>query len=265
MEKKIKVGELLSFAWETFKANPVQHILVLLLAGAVQQLADLPVKLLFANDPYAFAIASMLVSMTVGVLVGIFMISYAILQVRKSEESVLDIVKSVFDFELWWKYLLASIISGVIVMLGLLLLVVPGVIAALGLIFVSYIVVDYKMNPVDAVKKSWEMSNGYKWDLFILVIALAVLNALGALALFIGLLVTIPISMFVVARVYDILSSDESEQDKEEYKDDEEEEEDEKEEEDEQEEESEEDESLEETADEAEDEAGESRENNEEN
>lgn len=257
MEKKIKVGELLSFAWETFKANPVQHILVLLLAGAVQQLTDLPVKLLFANDPYAFAIANILVSMTIGVLVGIFMISYAILQVRKSEESVLDMVKSVFDFELWWKYLLASIISGVIVMLGLLLLVVPGVIAAIGLIFVSYLVVDYKMNPVDAVKKSWEMSNGYKWDLFILVLALAVLNALGALALFIGLLVTIPISMFVVARAYDILSSDEPAQDKEESKDDEEEG---NEEEGEQEEENEENESPEETEDEVEDEADEPRE-----
>ncbi len=221
MEKKIKVGELLSFAWETFKANPVQHILVVLLAGAVQQLEDLLVKMLFAHDLYAFAIARILVSMTVGVLVGIFMVSYAILQVRKSEESVLDIVKSVFDFELWWKYLLASIISTVIVMLGLILLLVPGFIAALGLIFVSYIVVDYKMNPVDAVKKSWEISKGYKWDLFILVIALALLNALGALALFIGLLVTIPISMFVVARAYDVLSSDESEQDKEESKDDE--------------------------------------------
>jgi uncharacterized membrane protein len=58
---------------------------------------------------------------------------------------------------------LASLLVFAIVLVGFFLLIVPGIILAIRLSFVSYIVMDKRVDPVAAVEMSWSMTRGHSW------------------------------------------------------------------------------------------------------
>ena len=65
--------------------------------------------------------------------------------------------------------LIAGILCSIIVGLGMILLIVPGIIAAAGLSLTFFIMIDDpNISGIDALKLSWDMMNGHKWDLFCL-------------------------------------------------------------------------------------------------
>jgi uncharacterized membrane protein len=68
--------------------------------------------------------------------------------------------------------------------------------------FFSYFVVDQELGPIEALKRSAEITQGVKGDLFLLGLALGGINLLGAVALLIGLFATIPTAMLATAFVY---------------------------------------------------------------
>lgn len=80
--------------------------------------------------------------------------------------------KLIFDgFNRYATTLAAGILKICIICVGIFLLIVPGVIAALGLSMTFYIMVDEPdISPVKALRKSWEMTNGYKAELFVFYI-----------------------------------------------------------------------------------------------
>ncbi|MCR5809522.1 MAG: DUF975 family protein [Clostridiales bacterium] len=56
--------------------------------------------------------------------------------------------------------------------LGFICLVIPGIIVSLGLSQVVYLLVeDENIAYMDAIKKSWEMTRGYKGDLFVMILS----------------------------------------------------------------------------------------------
>jgi uncharacterized membrane protein len=73
--------------------------------------------------------------------------------------------------------LVGNFCAQIAVSIGLLLCVVPGLILAAGLGLFSYLIVDQKLGGIDALKKSWEMTNGHKSGLvvFILLSILAII------------------------------------------------------------------------------------------
>lgn len=52
-----------------------------------------------------------------------------------------------------------------------LLLIIPGIIAALSYSMVNLLMIDGNTNPMDCIRKSKEMMNGYKMDYFMLVLS----------------------------------------------------------------------------------------------
>ncbi len=102
----------------------------------------------------------------------------------------------------FWSYLAVIVLSAIAIIGGLILFIIPGIIASMGLMFAPYLVVEKGMGPIMAIKKSWEMSKGYRWQLFLFTLVLILLNIVGAMALVIGLIVTIPVSSFAAIHVY---------------------------------------------------------------
>lgn len=98
------------------------------------------------------------------------------------------------------------LLSLLIIIVGLVLLVVPGVVLALGFFAALFLIMEEDLSVTDTLKRSWGMTAGYKLKLFVLFIVLGLFNILGLLALFIGLLVTAPITMLILAAVYDELA-----------------------------------------------------------
>lgn len=99
-------------------------------------------------------------------------------------------------------YLVASILFGLIVTGGLLLLIVPGVIWGLKFYFYAYFIVDKDSNVLDALRASARATSGVKWDLFRLALASIGIVLLGVLALFVGVLVAAPVVQMAWAFAY---------------------------------------------------------------
>jgi uncharacterized membrane protein len=78
------------------------------------------------------------------------------------------------DFELlikgfWQNYLyiiLANLLVTALIVLGCFALIVPGIIIACRLVFTSYIVMDKKLDPIEAVELSWKLTRGHGWRIF---------------------------------------------------------------------------------------------------
>ena len=70
--------------------------------------------------------------------------------------------------DLLLKYIAASLLFWIMVYLGLMLLVVPGIYVLLTYGFYGLLMVDKKLGPIDALKRSAEITKGSKRSLFVL-------------------------------------------------------------------------------------------------
>ncbi len=72
-------------------------------------------------------------------------------------------------FDRFVETLVAGLLYSIAVSIGYVLLIVPGIIAALGFSMTFFIMVDDpNISGIDALKMSWNLMNGHKWDLFCL-------------------------------------------------------------------------------------------------
>jgi hypothetical protein len=99
------------------------------------------------------------------------------------------------DFELlikgfWQNYLyiiLANLLVVALVVLGFFALIIPGIIIACRLVFVSYIVMDKKLDPIEAVELSWKLTRGHGWRIFAMGIVSFFIIIFGLILFFIGI------------------------------------------------------------------------------
>lgn len=89
---------------------------------------------------------------------------------------------------------LASLLTVALIMLGMILLIIPGIIVACRLVFVSYLVMDKRLDPIVAVEESWKMTRGHGWTIFGMAILSFFIFLAGMIMLFVG---TIPAVMWI--------------------------------------------------------------------
>ena len=90
------------------------------------------------------------------------------------------------------------------ILAGSLLLVIPGIIISLMLAIVPYILAEgNNISPIDVLKRSSSIMDGYKMKLFWCYVKLIPLGILCTLPLGIGLLWFVPYLSFVLAKFYD--------------------------------------------------------------
>lgn len=100
-------------------------------------------------------------------------------------------------------YLAVSLIYGVLVGAGLILLVVPGLYLAVRYGLAGFLVADGRTTDVlGAFRQSSELTRGQRWRLFLFGVVLLLINIAGGILFGIGLLVTVPMSAFAATLVY---------------------------------------------------------------
>lgn len=87
--------------------------------------------------------------------------------------------------------LLAGILAGLGIALGLVLLIVPGLFLLTRWVLVTPVVVLERLGATDALRRSWQLVRGHGWSVFA-VIVVTVLLALVAQGLFLGLFLFLP-------------------------------------------------------------------------
>jgi uncharacterized membrane protein len=199
--------------WELFKSRAWFFIGAYLLAGVLYMVADsLAASLapkVAENAPImasftALGILSMALSYLINVLYSMGTTAFAI----KAHDAVATVTFSDFWHpKPFAQYFITSILVGAVLFAGLILLIVPGIIFGIMFMFATYLVIDKNMAPMDALKESRRMTYGHKWNLFLFGLGLIGINILGFLALIIGLLVSLPVTMLAMAHAYRTLAS----------------------------------------------------------
>ncbi len=116
-------------------------------------------------------------------------------------------IKDMFEpFRDYWNAVLANILVGAIVIIGLVLLIVPGIIFACKLAFTSYLVVDRKMKVIEAVKQSWRMTNGHAWKVFLIGLLAIPIGIAGLIVFGVGIIVSIMWIKLAFASLYHSVS-----------------------------------------------------------
>lgn len=100
------------------------------------------------------------------------------------------------EFELllkgfWENYLtiiLANLLKVALVILGFIVLIIPGIIIGCRLAFVSYLVMDKKLDPIEAVEQSWKLTRGHGWKIFFMGLVSIFIIIFGLCLIIVGIL-----------------------------------------------------------------------------
>jgi len=187
------VGSVYSFGWDRFKKSFLDLFLITIIVGVVW----IPFSVIRSLDGG---------ETPGGAILNIFAMAYLLLlynpidygsafvflkAVRGQQFEVKDMFSA---FENYWNVVLASLLVYAIIAIGLVLLFVPGIIFACKLAFVKYLVMDRKMDPVEAVKESWNMTRGHAWKIFLMGLLAVPIGIAGLICMVVGL---IPAIMWV--------------------------------------------------------------------
>ena len=117
-------------------------------------------------------------------------------------------VQDMFEaFKNYWNAVLAYIIVGAIVFIGLLFLIVPGVIFACKLAFTPYLIIDKKMEVIEAIRTSWNMTNGHALEVFLIGLLGIPICIAGLICFLVGIFISIMWINLAFASLYHAVST----------------------------------------------------------
>lgn len=96
---------------------------------------------------------------------------------------------SVFEKN-YWNAVAANVVVGLIVGFGFFILIIPGIIFACRLAFVPFLVIDREMEVSEALTKSWEMTKGYGWQIFLMGLMSFFIVIAGLIVLIFGVVIS---------------------------------------------------------------------------
>ena len=210
MEKKdFNIEDALQYGWNIMKANIWLFVGVLIVAWAIAWVPHIIASLL-QEESMGLSFLFRIVGWAADIIVSIGLITIALKFLDEKEPKFEDL----FSFKpFFWKYLGASLLTGLVVWAGFMLLIVPGIYWALKFQFFGYFVVEQGSDPVEAMRKSSRITKSVKWKLLGFGIVIALINIVGAMCLVVGLFVTVPTTLLAYSSVYrKLLSQTESAQ-----------------------------------------------------
>jgi uncharacterized membrane protein len=126
------------------------------------------------------------------------------------EREILQVIS--FTPSIFLRFAAGYILYSLLIAAGLVLLIVPGLIFMVKYQYVIYFIADKDTEIGEAFKKSSAVTSGIKWELFVFLILLSLINMAGVICFFVGLFVTIPVTMVAMAYVYRKLSGSSAEE-----------------------------------------------------
>lgn len=190
------IKEAFSSAWSTFKRDPWMLVGATAFVGAISLVGNM---IIGDNDgALSFVLSAVLTVATWWLTLGLVRMGLSIHAGGKPVFSALFAEK----WDLVWKYAVASIVTSVIVLVGLVLLIVPGIIAQVMLSLAIFFILEKGSGPIEALKESRRITKGKRWDLFLFLLLAALLNIAGFFVFGVGLLVTIPVTLLAFIHVY---------------------------------------------------------------
>ena len=195
------VGTALSYAWRKFWQNPGPLLVIALIVAAVYLVFGIiALRISSLSGQLIFRIISFFIGQIV--TLGLYR---AGLMVTAGED--LDIGR-VFNTDRLGDFIVGSILYSLIVLVGLILCIIPGIIAAVLLYFYGFYILDRGLSATDALRASYELVRANTGTVVGLLIVAFLVYIVGAILCGVGLLITGPVSLIMVAYGYRVLNNE---------------------------------------------------------
>jgi uncharacterized membrane protein len=195
---------VLRSGWEKAKAN-LGFFILAIFVSIIAALIPLGFMIGAATDLQSLTWLYWLAYVAYYVVVLVLSMGWIAISVTFAKGKKAELLDLVRPWKRFFPFLGVVILVSIVVYIGIFLLVFPAVIWGLKFMFAPYLVVDQKMGPIEAMKKSSAMTNGVKWDLLGFGFTTMCVNLLGCMALGLGLFVTIPATHIAQAEIYQTL------------------------------------------------------------
>lgn len=176
-------------AWVLYKEHIKAFLLLTLLTLFISSLTQTDNTILF------------IIIYTVNILLSYIWIRGTIELIDKKKFTPFS--KEIFpSFLQFWNFIKTVFLSTLCILAGLILFIVPGFYIAGRLVFSSYISIEKNQGARKTIKEAWNSTKGYGWNLFWKSLVIGFIILVGLLALFIGIFVTYPLGMIMIAMLY---------------------------------------------------------------
>jgi len=205
MEKKFSIGEALKFGWGGMKKHIGFFIALFVISTIIIAVLNSIQGWASYRDNFLVSFLAGIVSWVIEIIIGMGIIKISLRIVRGENPGLGD-----FKFPLTaiGNYIIASILYGLIIFGGMILLIIPGVIWGIKYQYATFAVIDKKQGPVEAIRTSGRITKGSLWNLFLFGLACLGINLLGAIIFLVGLFATIPTTLLAGAFIYIKLSGE---------------------------------------------------------
>jgi hypothetical protein len=176
-------------AWELYKAHPFFFSLFMLLIVSIQGMVVIYVQ------AYMIVYSTLLAP---PLYAGFYLVAN---KISRGEEVIYPDFFGGFRF--WIPTAVISLLTQVLIAIGLIALIIPGIYLAVGYLFAIQMGIFGGLDPWSAMEWSRKLITRNWWRFFGLLLVLVVLNALGLLLAGIGLLFTLPLTFLVLYVVFE--------------------------------------------------------------
>jgi len=129
--------------------------------------------------------------------------SYFHLAHLASKDRQIEISDFFRGFDKAGNMILLSLLTFLIVLLGIIMLFIPGIYFSVSYVFSPLFVWFYDRKPGEAIRLSRRMVSGNFGQIFLLLLILTGINLLGIMALGLGILLSMPFSFCVIYAAFD--------------------------------------------------------------
>lgn len=188
MGSKFMISEVTRTSWKATK--PQLAVLAGLLIGFTIISFTLSVFGMPAEGSYTGQIVVTLISLIIS---GLFALGYYknIFQALDGEEPQFSAYGQ--QARKLITFIIANLLTAVIVVIGCCLLIIPGIYLAIRLQFYAAFIVEEDAGILDSLKRSWEITKGQGGQLFLLGLVMTGLMLLGIICLVIGIFIATPL------------------------------------------------------------------------
>lgn len=116
-----------------------------------------------------------------------------------------------FDFKKFLYIFLANILYGIIVAIGVVCFIIPGIFFALRLQFFAFAIIEKDATPIEALRKSWQLSKGKTLPLLTVGLLMLAIAFAGAMLFLVGIIPALVIIYAAQAAAYKLLTEEDEE------------------------------------------------------
>jgi uncharacterized membrane protein len=207
--ERFRIGDAVSYGWQTMTQNIWFFVLVMLIffvaSGIFGGFQNIAVR---ANGVAVaiLAIIFALLNFIVGVFVGMAQVKIGVDFCDQKQADYNDLYNQYPSF---WPFLAGTLLLGLLVTAGFILLIIPGIYWAVKYQFVPYLILDRNMGPFEAFHKAHDITQGVWWHLFVFNLAEIGIVFLGFILCCVGSFFAVPIVIVATAYVYRSLLANE--------------------------------------------------------